>query len=174
MAINLQDFRTAFQDYLKTKVTCTISPIRPDAPTTVNPGEYFSFDVTVSNAAVASGGIRLKNIRYKIMPPLQLPTLSYLACFVTPAASVGKTYPLSGGLTPNDPNKELTPGYGYILYPPEGDFKTLDPGESDTITNLRGKALNKVGVTSIRFQDMEYLFPLNEKSSEASKSFQIT
>jgi hypothetical protein len=182
MGINLQDLRTAVQEYVRTKVTCTISPIRPPPPnTTLNTNEEFTFDVTVSNAPVTSGGIRLTNIHYLILPPLWFPIIPprpRLFKFRTPdKLAVGTAHSLDG--TQLGDKAWLDPGVGYWIDPAPAAWKTLDPGETVTINGLMGKSLDKVGNTYIRFQidadpDMEYLFPLGDGSTTTSKSFSIT
>jgi hypothetical protein len=59
------------------------------------------------------------------------------------------------------------------------DTKTLDVGESDTLSNLRGVAGNGVGTTDIKFDiladvDLDYLFPKSENSAITRREVVVT
>ena len=164
MVVNLQEIRTAVLTYVDTKVTCSVSAIIPDVPIALSPSEGFTFNVTVSNAAVAAGGIRLTNVRYVISAS------SSNVKLIVPPVTVGNARVI--GLLP----LALNPGTetsGYILTPPAGDLKILDPGETDTITGLKGIA-KSLGAFSVCFHiladiDLDFLFPQDAPSVNGCK-----
>ncbi len=57
------------------------------------------------------------------------------------------------------------------------DTKTLTVGETDTLTNIEGKALS-LGVTDIQCDiiadvDINYLIPMNQNSTTASRNLVV-
>ena len=158
MVGNLQEIRTAVLTYLDTKVSCSISTITAAVPVAISPNEDFKFDVTATNAVTAAGGVRLKNVCYVI-------TASNNVKLVVPPASVGKA--ISIPIPPFGLSINLNPGQevsGYILTPAAADPKILNPGETDTIKNLPGKAKSLGGFSicaHIQAEvDLSYLFPV--------------
>ncbi|MGH9835195.1 MAG: hypothetical protein ACREBD_29270 [Blastocatellia bacterium] len=177
MPINLLDIRSAVQSYLDTKVTVTLSEFRAEVPNAISPNERFTFDITAANANAANGGLRLINVRYhlKVVNPAKAKLI------VPNQGAVGGWTPRSG---PLETAPELTQGtevsemylfpYNLLDAP---DTKTLNVGESDTITNLEGKAIN-LGATDIQFDilaevDLDYLIPKNENSSMTSRQLRV-
>ena len=169
MAINLQEIRTAFQTYVDTKVSVSISALAPAVPGTINPDEEFTFSVTVTNASTASGGISLVNVRYHI----HVANPSVAKLIVPPVA----TATTRSGPTTAFPT--LSPGTQVsemFLFPISDTLGA--GGDSDTISGLKGKSGGAVGTTSIRFDihadpDLSFLFPTNEISAQASRTLNI-
>jgi hypothetical protein len=182
MPINLLDLRGAVQSYLNTKVTVSLSTFAPDVPATINPNEEFSFSVTATNADAANGGVRLVNVRYHLkvvarsVAKLLVPTNSPLALIGVTARS-----------GPLETDTVLAPGTEVAemyLFPFNNlgvavDNKTLDVGEADTLSNLKGIAGGGIGATDIKFDiladvDLNFLFPKNENSAVARQEIVVT
>ncbi|HVF87433.1 MAG TPA: hypothetical protein VM866_07575, partial [Pyrinomonadaceae bacterium] len=171
MPINLIDIRSAVQDYLDTKVAVTISAFRADVPNAIGPGEHFKFDITVANATAANGGLKLINVRYhlKVVSP------SKAKLIVNNKGAIGGWVSRSGPLE-TDPeltlHAEVSEMYLFpydLLSNSGADTKTLGVGETDTLTNIEGKALS-LGATDIQCDiiadvDVNYLIPMNENST---------
>jgi len=185
MTIVLRDLRTAVQNYLDTKVTVSISALTPAGGTTIQPNETFTFSVTGTNTA-APDAIRLVNVRYHVK--VVNPTVAKLVVPASnPDASGIKYKSGSGGLFTVDlsPNAEVSEMY---LFPPvDSGFPfpsdkagDLDPGDSDTITGLKGKAAPALGggITQITCRiladpDLDFLFPQNEDNPSATKALTV-
>jgi len=166
--MTLQDIRTAVINYVDTKVTCTVGAIIPEVPIVLSPKENFTFSVAATNATVALGGVRLKNIRYYV-------STNGLATLKVPPSNLGKCFgSINPSGTPFTPDADVT---GFYLNPPEGDFKYLDPGETDTIVNLKGttKSLGSLMIEVKVFADidLDYLFPPNQDSAWGTKTIQV-
>jgi hypothetical protein len=180
MPINLLDIRTAVQDYLNTKVTVTISPFRAEVPNALSPGEEFTFDITAANADDAGGGLKLVNVRYhiKVVDPAKAKLI------VSTQGAVGGWVSRSGPLE-TDPElaayAEVSEMYLFpydLLSNSGADTKTLNVGESDTLTNLKGKAVS-LGGTDVKCNifadvDLDYLVPKNKNSPLTSRALTVT
>ncbi len=183
MPINLLDIRSAVKTYLDTKVTVSISTFQAEVPNAISPGERFTFNITAANANAANGGLRLINVRYHLkVDNAAVPTAKLIVPNQGAAGGwVARTGPL-------ETDTELTQGTEVsemFLFPYNNlnggaDTKTLEVGESDTITNLEGKAINlSTNGTDIQFDiladvDLAYLIPKNEKSATASRPLVVT
>ena len=68
MAINLADIPSAVQTYLNTKVTVAITDVTPadGDGTKINPGEDFVVHLETTNAAATSGGVAIRNLKYRL------------------------------------------------------------------------------------------------------------
>ena len=66
MPINLKDIPDAVQSYLNTKVSVAISQVAPSSGGSINPGETFEVHIAATNANAASGGVALKNTKYRV------------------------------------------------------------------------------------------------------------
>jgi hypothetical protein len=192
MTINLRDLRTAVRDYLDSKVTVTISAPTSTSGSNVIPSHaVFTFSITAQNAA-SPDGIRLVNVRY------HLRTLNPAAAkLVVPATNPdvnGIRYkgllhqPVLAffDLIPNTEHDET------FLFPPASPVGTtlpidragdLDVGDSDTISGIKGKTGVGGGVEGavsgtitcrvIAEPDLDFLFPKNEDTATASKTFLV-
>ncbi|MDQ3252417.1 MAG: hypothetical protein M3R15_00685 [Acidobacteriota bacterium] len=178
MPINLIDIRNAVQDYLDTKVTVTVSAFRAEVPNAIGPGEKFTFDITAVNADDANGGLKLINVRYhiKVVSP------SKAKLIVNNRGAIGGWVSRSGPLE-TDPElalqSEVSEMYLFPYYLLGAtDTKTLTVGETDTLTNIEGKALS-LGATDIQCDiiadvDINFLIPMNQNSTTASRSLAVT
>jgi hypothetical protein len=166
MPVNLQELRTAVREYLNTKVTLTISTLTPARGATINQSEDFTFSITAANATVALGGIALKNVCYHLR--VRNPSVAEL--IVPPAPMVAHS-----GQTTESPvdSPVLAAGAEVVeMYLTPADEKNyLTPGESDTISNLRGRTKMGTGGTGTVIEvrilaevDMNYLFPTETTS----------
>ncbi len=172
MPIDLIDIRKAVQDYLNTKATVSISPFRAEVPNAISPDENFTFDVTATNANAADGGLKLVNVRYHIK--VVNPDKANLIVATQPVLGgwVSRSGPLETD-TELAAHAEVSEMYLFpysLLGSP--DTKTLNAGETDTLTNIEGKAL-RVGGTDIQCDiiadvDINYLIPMNQDSATAS------
>lgn len=160
---DLQNIRNAVRTYLNTRVTVLISALTPEAGITIQPDEKFSFSITVTNATAATGGIALKNVRYRLW--MQNYAVGKLIVPPHPMRAYSKWLETSIERTPGD---EISDDM-YLFPPNEKNY--LRPGETDTISGLEGRAGDAPagGTTDIRFKiraevDMDYLFPKHEDS----------
>jgi hypothetical protein len=160
----LRAIRQSVIDYVKSKVTMTISALTPSGGSDINPNETFTFRITASNADAASGGIDLTDIVWYVKS-----RNSAVGQLRAPAATTATAKnALVGG-------SNLIVGNYYTemyLFPPDGaDTKRLLVGESDSI-NLEGKAGSAPagGTTTIDFNiyadvDRDWLFPNDQPSA---------
>jgi hypothetical protein len=178
MAINLRDIRDAVIAYIDHIVTGLSAPV-PAAGGEINPGEEFTFSATVLNITFSGlfpipGPIRLKNVRYHLK--VENPTVAQLKVpnATTATARSGPTtaYPV---LAPGTFVGEM-----YLFFTAGSDYDVLDPGETDTLAGLKGKAGPGVagGTTNIRFRilaevDTDFLFPKNQDSPTATRSLVV-
>jgi len=193
MSTNLQEIRTAVQNYLDTKVTVSIGPLVPVRGTVINPNEEFTFKITAINANAANGGVALKNVRWRIW--VENPEVGKL---IVPSA------PMIARSGPNATYPQLDAGKevaGMYLFPPGlpapfppglpapsiprlpiiwDPASYLHVGDTDTILGLKGKAGSAAGggTTNIRLKilaevDMDYLFPKNEDSPTYSTPLNV-
>lgn len=167
MVVNLQEIRTAVQTYLDTKVSCSIANLTADVPDAISPNEGFKFSVTATNADAATGGIRLKNVRYVV-------SVSNNVKLIVPPTSVGKATTIP--IPPLGITMVLNPGQevsGYMLTPAAADPTVLDPGETDTIKDLPGKAKSLGGFSIcahvVAEVDLSYLFPSGSSQNGCKK-----
>jgi hypothetical protein len=124
----LNDIRTAAIAAVTTQVTSTVSAVTPDVPTTVNPGEEFTFSVTAANTGVDA--IDLVNVTYHLTVP-SAPAILQLKVPASPPARAS-----------NDPADALLTVGRFVtsmfLFPTDN---SLTAGDSDTISSLKGKGL---------------------------------
>ena len=66
MAIDLRDISDAVQSYLNKKVAIAITELTAAEGDSVNPGESFDVTVEATNADSTSGGVALKNLKYRV------------------------------------------------------------------------------------------------------------
>jgi hypothetical protein len=171
----LKDIRQAVQSYLDNRVSCSISTVIPDGPTVLSPKEGFTFSITAKNAGAADpDSARLKNIGYYVGI-----VETDKAKLIVPPITKGTAYLSNNSIVPLPPlvNGKENEVNSYFLRPPEGDFKVLDVGETDTIEGLRGIA-KELGNFTIKFNihadpDMDWLFPKDENSGIAARSTRI-
>jgi len=176
MSINLQDLRTAVINYVDTKVTVSISEVTPAAGDEVNPNEEFSFLVTATNARAHAGGIRLKNVIWRV----RVANDGIAKLIVPPAPMVARAgvLPPSASLPAGSLQKEM------FLFPPAGhplfdSANALGIGDTDTL-RLRGKSGPGAagGTTNIECKlyadvDLDALFPKNQDTSTATRLFGV-
>jgi hypothetical protein len=171
----LKDIRQAVRSYLDSRVTCSISTVIPDVPNALSPNEGFTFSITAKNAGNADpDSARLKNIGYHVWI-----VETAKAKLIVPPATKGTAYQASNSIVVLPPivNGKPNEVSSYYLVPPEGDFKFLDVDETDTIEGLRGIA-KQLGTFTIKFDihadpDMDWLFPKNENSGEATRTREV-
>lgn len=182
MSINLKDIPDAVRDYLNNKVIVTMSAITPANGTIISSNEEFTFKVVATNATAVNGGVRLKNVRYRISvvnpgiaqlkvpsggqsfdlasPPNLLPVGSFVGEFVF--------HPISTVLDqPGDTEAAAL------------TTNTLGVGDIDTLA-LRGRAGSGAagGNTTIKARvladlDMDALFLKNEDTPVKEQSLTV-
>ena len=168
MAINLRDIPEAVQNYMNTKVTVTVSNFTPATGATIGPNELFTFNVTATNANAASGGITLKNVKYRIQ---------------SANAAVAKIKVPAGGISTDLLGNPLAVGTevaAFIYDPSAGNVNdTLGVGDPDTISLTgRAGASPAGGVTNIQARiladvDLDLLFPKNEDTSVVTRNITV-
>jgi hypothetical protein len=159
MAILLPEIRTAAVAAINS-ITASISVPVADVPNAISPNEEFTFSVTANNTAANT--IRATNVRYHV-------TMSSLALLKVPATPPARTS--------NDPTAPvLAVGSfvsGYYLFPTDN---SLDVDDSDTISNLKGKALAlgsfSIGCHIHADPDLNSLFP-NGTSTNSTRTIAI-
>jgi hypothetical protein len=187
MSIVLRDLRAAVQNYLDTHVTVTVSPLTPAVGVTIQPNEPFTFDVTGTNLS-GPDAIKLVNVRYHIW--VENPAIAKLVVPTHNPNFNGITYkgwtstPDVGLFLVNLPaNAEVAEMY---LFPPaSGPFPQdkagdLNPGDSDSILGLKGKAGPAAGGGSTQITcriqadpDLDFLFPKNEDSPTVTQTLTV-
>lgn len=170
MAINLADITDAVQTYLNKKLTVAITDVTPaaDDETNINPGEDFLVHLTATNADAASGGVAIRNLKYRLTVDD-----GSVAKLVVPGKLVNRTTSLDGKIVFGE-GEEHT---GMILE--RVAFTKLAAGEDTTFT-VTGKAGNaaKGGKTSINVRaladvDLDELFPQGEDTPETTASVKV-
>ena len=150
MAINLLDIRAAVTQYVSTKVVAGTTQPTADSGATINPGETFTFTAHAKNIPPPNG-IRVVKVSYHVtIEPASVAQL------IVPASP-----PARASQFPSEPL--LAPGSlvsGMFLFP--GD-KALEPGDSDEIPGLKGKAI-AIGFANLRCHvhadlDLASVFP---------------
>jgi len=171
MAINLADITDAVQTYLNTKVAVAITDVTPadGDGTKINPGEDFVVHLETTNAAAASGGVAIRNLKYRLTV-----ADGSVAKLIVPGTLINRTTSLDGKtvLTEGD---ERT---GMIVEPTA--FSKLAAGEGATLT-VKGKASDaaKGGKTSVNVRvlaevDLDQLFPQGEDTPETTASVRVS
>jgi hypothetical protein len=172
MPINLNEIPAAVKAYLDTKVTVTVSSLIPAAGGSINPNEDFSFNVTVTNANAAAGGIALRNVKYRL-------SVDSAAVGKLRVPSIGSSTDLAGA--PLVAGAEVA---AFIYTPPAfvifGDTAAyLSVGDVDT-QSFSGKAGSGAagGTTTIRARiladvDLDQLFPKGEDTAIAMRTLSV-
>jgi hypothetical protein len=154
MSINLKDITDAVKDYLKNKVTVTISTASPQTGDKINPNEPFTFKVTAANSTAENGGVALHNVRYRVS-------------VVDPAVVKLRVPPTTSGSATNLAGAPLTAGalVGEMIFDPKSSDFDLGAGDTDTLI-VAGVANSDAagGTTEIRAGvvaniDLHLLFP---------------
>jgi hypothetical protein len=167
MAIDLKDISDAVQTYLNKKVAVVITELTPAEGNSVNPGETFEVHVEATNADSTSGGVALKNLKYRLS--VDNGSVGHL---VVPTGMFIHTTDLDG----NDVTKG-TERTSMIVQ--NTLFTKLAIGESSTLV-VTGKASDAAsgGSTSVRARvladvDLDELFPQGEDTPVATKSLTV-
>jgi hypothetical protein len=167
MAVDLNEISSAVRTYLDTKVAVTISSPEPTTGSSIKSDETFTFRVTAANANVASGGLALRNVKYRIV--VENPAVAKIR---VPPAVVGRATDLAG-----DPMAEGAEVSALIFSPAiTAEHSKLGPGDTDTLT-LTGKAGPAAGggTTQIIARiladiDLDVLFPQQLDSPASTRS----
>ncbi len=174
METKLVEIRKACITYLNTKVTMSISPIESTSGGTINPGENFTFSVTAHN----EGEIALMNVRYliKVGDPAVAKLIVPSAPMIARKGANSSSMKLRAGAQVSE--MYLFPPA--MLHQPFDSSNYLNPGDSDTITGLRGQASSALngGETRICVKiladiDLNYLFPKNEDSAQSCSIIRV-
>jgi hypothetical protein len=169
MSINLRDISDAVQSYLNNKVAITIADLSPaeGEGTEVNPGESFVVTIEAANASSSSGGVALKNLKYRVSVDD-----GSVAKLVVPTSAFVHTTDLDGNAVTQG-SERTSMIVQKIL------FTKLPVGDTGTLV-LEGKASNgaKGGKTSVRARvladvDLDELFPQGEDTPVATKSLAV-
>jgi hypothetical protein len=162
MSILLPDLPAAVRAAVSS-VTSSVSTPVADIPAAISPTEEFTFSVTVNNTA--ANNIRLVNVRYHLS--------------ISPTANAALKVPATPPARASADNTApvLAVGTfvsGLFLFPTDN---SLDVGDSDTITGLKGKAL-ALGSATITCHihadpDVDFLFPKNNGGQLGSKTINI-
>jgi hypothetical protein len=169
MAINLLDLRTATDAAIES-ATVTVSVPSPDIPSTINPNEEFTYSVTASNTA--AGAVRLVNVTYHVSVSPSPPS-TVVALLKVPGSAV---YSVRGSADPTAPRLPANSFVSEFFLTPLLD-DTLDVGDTDTISPLKGKA-ERLGNFTISCDihgdvDLDYLFPKGEVSRRGSAGGEV-
>lgn len=167
MAIDLRDITDAVQTYLNKKVTVAITDVAPAEGSSVNPGESFDVHLSATNADAASGGVALKNLKYRVSVDD-----GSVAKLVVPTGMFIHTTDLDGN--------DVTKGTERTSMIVQNTLSTkLSIGESSTLV-ISGKASAGAtgGSTSVRARvladvDLDELFPLGEDTPVTTKSLSV-
>jgi len=155
------------QTYLNKKVTVAITDRSPADGNSVNPGESFDVHIATTNADATSGGVALKNLKYRLSVDN-----GSVAKLVVPDGMFFHTTDLDG----NDVTKgsERT-----SMIVQNTLFTKLPIGENSTLV-VAGKATDAAsgGSTSVRARvladvDLDELFPPGEDTPVATKSLTV-
>ncbi len=165
MAINLSDIPNAVADYLNTRVTSTVAPVRPDVTDELQPGEEGTFSITVTNAS-APDGVRITNVKHhlRISP-------AFVARFIVP-----ETPPARARTNPDD--FTLLPGTlveEMFLFPLD---TALLVGESDSVRALKIRSISvgEATITAHIHGDIaeEDLFPNGENNPSGERRLTVS
>jgi hypothetical protein len=170
MAINLADITSAVQTYLNKKVVVAITDVTPadGDGKNINPGEEFVVQLSTTNADAASGGVTIRNLKYRVTVDD-----GSVAKLVVPGTLINRTTSLDGK-TVFAEGEEHT---GMII----DHFvdSTLAPGDVVPFT-VKGKAGDaaKGGKTSVNVRaladvDLDALFPQGEDTPETTASVKV-
>jgi hypothetical protein len=161
MGFDLSSLPRAVIEYLQRSVTIGISDI--------DDSTYpFTFQVSVSNASEANGGIALTNVRYQVGVPALAGTLK--AVVLVP----------DGGESLDAHGQSIQPGTEaefFTFNPADADLSYLHPGGSHDIT-FAGRRQQGVGAIDLEASiladpDINALFPRNFKSSVTTRSYTL-
>ena len=170
MAINLADITSAVRTYLNQKVTVVITEVAPEGDEKkINPGEEFEVRLETSNAVAASGGVAIRNLKYRVSVDD-----GSVAKLVVPGIIANRTTSVDG-------KNVLTAGEEHtsMLIEPILVGTALAAGESVPFS-LKGKASEAAngGKTSVNVQvladvDLDALFPQGEDTPKKSAEFKV-
>jgi hypothetical protein len=168
MSINLRDIPNAVKFYLDNKVSISVTPPVTEGGTQINPNEAFTFSVKATNASDTTGGVKLKNVAYRVRV-----TNPALATFTVPVATEGSAKDDSGNTLA--PNTQV----GFMVFSPIGDRSILDIGETDAL-KLQAKAgpgasggITTLGARIVADVDLESLFPTRENTPANSATLTV-
>ena len=167
MAIELKDISDAVQAYLNKKVTIAITDVTPADGDHVNPGESFEVHIEATNASATSGGVALKNLKYRVSVDD-----GSVAKLIVPAGTFFHTTDLDGNV--------LTKGAARTSMIVQNTIDTkLAVGDSATLV-VSGKAGDGAtgGSTSVKVRvladiDLDELFPQGEDTPVVTKALTV-
>jgi len=169
MAINLADITDAVETYLNKKVVVAITDVTPDDGTKINPGEGFVVHIETTNADAASGGVAIRNLKYRLTVDD-----GSVAKLVVPGTLINHTTSLDGKIV-FAAGEEHT---GMIIEP--AAFSKLAAGDSVTFS-VKGLASDAAtgGKTSVNVRvladvDLDELFPQGEDTPETTASVRVS
>jgi len=174
VALNLGIIRKTIISYVDSKVTVTISALRPASGDRINPNEDFTFTLTDKNADASSGGVPLRNIIWHVWVENDTVGKLYVPSSRTAVARSGLSE-TSQKLTSGNLVREMYL-FPVSLLPSRIDQRNyLGVGDTDSIS-LKGKAgANPDGGNSnIKFRiyadiDLDWLFPKVQDSAIATR-----
>ena len=167
MAIDLRDISDAVQSYLNKKVAIAITDLTAAEGDSVNPGETFDVTVEATNADSTSGGVALKNLKYRVSVDD-----GSVAKLVVPTGMFFHTTDLDGNV--------VLPGSERTSMIVEQTLATKLPAGDTGRLHVSGKASGAAtgGKTSVRARmladvDLDELFPQGEDTPVATKSLAV-
>jgi hypothetical protein len=167
MAIDLRDISDAVQSYLNKKVAIAITDLTAAEGDSVNPGETFDVTVEATNADSTSGGVALKNLKYRVSVDD-----GSVAKLVVPTGMFFHTTDLDGNV--------VIPGSERTSMIVEQILATKLPAGDTGRLHVSGKAGGAAtgGKTSVRARvladvDLDELFPQGEDTPVATKSLAV-
>lgn len=175
MAISFNEIRQAFRTDMDAGVIATISELREQEDgNDINPGDGFAFDVSATNAPVEEGGVKIKDVRFR----LAVANDSVAKLVVPDPRVAAATDPNNGAaLTRGTLVREM------VLQPRAlvGSDGDLAPGGTKRLNGLQGKAGNGAqgGQTSLIVSvsadpDLADLFPEDEVGVDVSREIVVT
>jgi hypothetical protein len=167
MPINLKDIPDAVQSYLNTKVSVAISQVAPSSGSSINPGETFEVHIEAANANAASGGVALKNTKYRVSVDN-----GAIAKLIVPPGAIYFATDLAGNRL--NGNQEVT-----SMIVENMIARELAVGDTGTLV-LSGKATAAAagGATTVRARvladvDLDALFPQGEDTAAAARALTV-
>ena len=165
----LTDFRAEAEKYARQNITTAIDNLEPDVPSTINPGEEFTFDLVATNAGDPDG-IAVTNVCYHLFAEGEIELI------VPP-----ETVAIARSGRP-ETSSQLTPGSlvtEMFLFGITEDPKALGIGDGDAIRSVKGKSTGigpGVGELSLKVHcdpDFDELLPDNRQSKLASTTVNV-
>lgn len=166
MTTLLGDLRKATIDYLRNKLTITISEAQRTDPE--QQPDQFGFTVTVTNTSEADGGIGLTHVRYQVqLNPGSFPPFPFLPGLIVPSG--GPSFGARGEALEIGISTEF-----FDFQPSDENLAYLQMGESQSISFLGIARRNDSATLSLFVgiqadPDLNSIFPRNFTSARVER-----